>query len=223
MQTTLASAYIAVKGKAAPEVEQAYARAHTLCQQMGDTPQLIPVLQGLRRCYLARAEFQKVREFGEQLLHLAESLQDPVALLEAHLALGLLLWRLGELAEARTHLEQGIALYDRQQDRSLAFRHGRDPGVSSRYVAALVLWQLGYPSQALQRSHEAITLARELSHAYSLVLALNFAADLHRAAGRGKPPRSGPRQRSLCTEQGFAHTWQGNDPARLGASRAGTA
>ena len=55
LQTVLASGYIAVKGQGAWEVEQAYSRAYALCQQAGDTPQLIPVLQGLRRFYTARA------------------------------------------------------------------------------------------------------------------------------------------------------------------------
>jgi predicted ATPase len=146
---------------------------------VGDIPQLILVLQGLRRFYQARAKYQRARELGEQLLRLAQSLPDPAALVEGHLALGILLWSLGELTEARTHLEQGIALYDPQQHRSLAFRYGRDPGVTSQYVAASVLWMLGYPSQALLRSHEAIALAQELSHAYSLVLAVSFAAELH--------------------------------------------
>jgi class 3 adenylate cyclase/predicted ATPase len=205
LQTALASAYTAVKGTAAPQVEQAYARAYELCQQVGDIPQLVPVLQGLRRFYLARAEYQRVREIGEQLLHLAESLQDPVALVEGHLALGIFLWSRGELAEARGHLEQGIALYDPQQHRSLAFRHGRDPGVTSRYAAAAVLWQLGYPTQALQRSHEAITLARELSHAYSLVLALHNAADLHqRRRERQAAQERAEAVIALCTEHGFA-------------------
>jgi predicted ATPase len=161
------------------EVEQAYARAHALCQRVGDTPQLIPVLQGLRRFYLARAEPLRVREIGEQLLRLGESLQNPVALVEGHLALGIFLGDRGELTKARVHLDQGIAIYDRQQYRSLAFRHGRDPGVTSRYVSANFLWMLGYPSQAMQKSHEAINLARELGHAYSLVLAVSFAAELH--------------------------------------------
>ena len=37
---------MATKGYAAPEVEVAYARARELCQQMGETPQLFPVLCG---------------------------------------------------------------------------------------------------------------------------------------------------------------------------------
>ena len=204
LQTALASAYIAVRGGAAPEVERAYTRARELCQQTGDTAQLILVLGGLRRHYSQRAEYQRVRELGEQLLHLAQRQQDPVALLEAHLGLGLTLWDLGELTEARTHLEQGIVLYDRQQDRSLAFRHGRDPGVTSRYAAALVLWLLGYPSQALQRSHEAIRLAQELSHAYSLALALYWAAECHRYRREEQAAHERVEAAiALSTEQGF--------------------
>jgi class 3 adenylate cyclase/predicted ATPase len=205
LQTVLASAYIAVKGQGAWEVEQAYSRAHVLCQQVGDTPQLIPVLQGLRRFYTARAEYQRVRELGEQLLRLAQSLHDPVAFVEGHLSLGLFLWPLGELREARTHLEQGIAHYDPQQHRALTVHHGRDPGVLGRYMVALVLWALGYPSQAVQQSHDAIILAQELSHAYSLARALS-AATLLRQFLRAKPAVQEQAEAliALATEQGFA-------------------
>ena len=207
LQTALASARITVHGMGSQEVEHAYARAHALCQQVGDIPQLIPVLQGLRRFYLARAEYQQVREIGEQLLHLAESLQDPAALLEGHLALAFFLQNRGELTEARAHLEQAMALYDAHQHRALAFRHGRDPGVTSRYSTAAVLWILGYPSQALQRSHEAITLAQELSHAYSLALALSFAARLHQSRREGHAAQErAEATMALCTEQGFAQS-----------------
>ena len=39
----------------------------------------------------------------------------------------------------------------------------------------LALWVLGYPDQALKRSHEALTLAQELSHPFSLAYALDAA------------------------------------------------
>ena len=39
-----------------------------------------------------------------------------------------------------------------------------------RVFAARALWVLGYPDQALQRSQEALTLAHELSHPFSLAL-----------------------------------------------------
>jgi hypothetical protein len=39
------------------------------------------------------------------------------------------------------------------------------------------LWRLGYPEQALQRSHEALTLACELSHPFSLAFYQHVAGD----------------------------------------------
>ena len=53
---------------------------------------------------------------------------------------------------------------------------GQDPGVACRGHAALTLWLLGYPEQALARLHEALALAHELSHPYSLACAQCWAA-----------------------------------------------
>jgi predicted ATPase len=52
LQVALGAAFIATKGNAAPEVEQTYARARMLCQRLGETPQLFPVLFGLWTFYL---------------------------------------------------------------------------------------------------------------------------------------------------------------------------
>ena len=68
LQIALGPALMATKGYAAPEVEKAYTRARELCQQVGETPQLFPVLWGLWAFYLVRAELQTARELGEQLL-----------------------------------------------------------------------------------------------------------------------------------------------------------
>jgi len=122
-----------------------------------------------------------VRELGEQLLSLAQRVQDPVLLVQAHLELGSTSCSLGELVAARTHMEQGIALYHPRQYRSLVFRSGfpGDPGVVCRGFAAWTLWMLGYPDQAFKRSHEALMLAQQLAHPVSHAAALYFAAVLH--------------------------------------------
>ena len=48
-----------------------------------------------------------------------------------------------------------------------------------RLYAAFALWHLGYPDQALKRINEALTLAQEISHPYSLAFALFIAAWVH--------------------------------------------
>ena len=149
---------------------KAYTRARELCQQVGETPQLFPVLCGLCAFYLNRAELQTARELGEQLLRLAQSVQDP-ALLSG------LTWRWGALVLAwrvclcPDHFEQAIALYDPQQHpRSTVALRARTLGWFAYPVQPMILWSLGYPDQALKRSHEALTLAQELSHPFSLAM-----------------------------------------------------
>src|SRR5262249_7449277 len=77
---------------------------------------------------------------------------------------------------ARQHLEEAIARYTLDQRRALAFRMGQDQGVACQTRAATTLWLLGYPEQALARVHEALALAHELSHLFSLVHARGVAA-----------------------------------------------
>jgi predicted ATPase len=203
--TTLGPVVRDVKGDGSMDVKHVYTRARELCQDRGDPPQLFWVLRGLYSFYAVRAEYQAARDLGEQLLTLAQRHQDPTLLLEAHRALGLTLFYLGEFVPSRAHLEQGIALYDPQQHRSLAFHLGLDLGVACVSPAAWALWMLGYPDQALQRSQEALILAQEVSHPYTLGWALNWAARLHQCRREEQTVQEHAEGAiALCTEQGFA-------------------
>jgi predicted ATPase len=71
IQMTLGPALMGVKGFSAPEVEQVYTRARELCQQVGETPQLFLVLQGLSAFYALRGKLETLRELVEQRLNLA--------------------------------------------------------------------------------------------------------------------------------------------------------
>jgi tetratricopeptide (TPR) repeat protein len=206
LHTTLGPALVATKGYAAPEVEKAYTRARELCQQVGETPQLFPVLWGLWNFYLGRAECKTARELAEHLLTLAQSIRDLALILYAHDALGQTLYSMGEFVPARAHLEQGITLYDHQRHRSLAFLYGEeDSGVACQGFAAMILWFLGYPDQALGRVHAALTLAQELSNPHSLAFTLFFAAWLHQVRRAGQVAKEWAEAViTLSSEQGFA-------------------
>jgi predicted ATPase len=167
------------KGLAAPEVEHIYTQAYGLCQQVGETPELAPVLYGLYRFYGVRLQLHTAREIGDTLLRLAQHAHDPALAVLAHNALGVTWLFLGALPTARQHLEEGIAHYTPDQHRAPAFRIGQDPGVACRVHAALTLWLLGYPAQGLARLHDALALAHELSHPYSLAFARRWAAHVY--------------------------------------------
>jgi TOMM system kinase/cyclase fusion protein len=180
LQIALGPALMAIQGWGSPAVAQTYNRASVLCRQVGATPQLFPVLWGLWGWYQMRGDLGRAQEVGEQLLELARRAHDQPLLLLAHNVLGDNAIWLGEFAAARAHMEQGMALYDSQQHHTLAFRYGGfDPGLHSRYHAAFALWALGYPDQALERSQDALTLARALAHPQSSASAAAHVAMFH--------------------------------------------
>jgi class 3 adenylate cyclase/predicted ATPase len=168
LHIALGAALQVTKGHAAPEVEHTYTQAYALCQQMGETPELAPVLLGLWRFYAVRPQLHTARELGETLLRLAQHADDPALAVIAHYTLGATWFYLGVLPAARQLLEEGITRYTSDQHRALGFRIGQDPGVACRVHAAGALWLMGYPEQALARVHDALALAHELSHPFSL-------------------------------------------------------
>jgi class 3 adenylate cyclase/predicted ATPase len=176
LHVALGVALLVTKGQAAPEVEHAYTQARTLCQQVGETLELFPILFGLFRYYVAQPQLHTARELGEILLRLAQRADDPALSVIAHHALGATWCYLGVLPVARQHLEEAIAHYTPDQRRVPMFRSGQDPGVACRINGARTLWLLGYPEQAVARLHDALALAHELSHPYSLASAQQGAA-----------------------------------------------
>jgi predicted ATPase len=204
LQTALGPAYVAMQGWGATEVGSAYTRARELCRQMGDSPQLAPVLYGLWTFYVLRAEHETGLELAEQLFTLAQRTHDPVILLESHTAMGVSLLFFGEFAQAQEHLEQGTILYNPQQHSSLVFLYGIDPGVLCFSLVPLTQWLLGYPDHAAKCSHEALSLAEELSHPFNLVYAQYFAAVLYQLCREGPTAQQWTEAEiSLCRKQGF--------------------
>ncbi len=210
LQLALGLPLLMSKGHTAPEVVHAYSRARELCREVGESPQLFSALGGLWRFYLNRANLQTARELAEQSFTLAQRLPEPALLEEAHLMLGSTLFFLGEPVPARTHLEQGIVLYDPQQHRSRTLSSGIDPGVVGLSRMAWTLWMLGYAEQALTRSQEALSLARQLSHAYSLGFALHYAGVLRQSRREAQFVQEWAEATiALSREQGFVQWLEG--------------
>jgi class 3 adenylate cyclase/predicted ATPase len=205
LQMTLGTSLLATRGFGASQTGRAYTRARELCRRLGETAQLFPVLAGLRFFYVAQGKLQTARELGEQFLRLAESTGDAALILEGHYALAVPLHLLGEFVAAREHCEQAIALYDSRQHRSQAFFYGLDSGVASRCLAGWLLWELGYPEHAVEKSREALSLAGELSHPISLANALASAGVTQMWCGQTQPAmESADALIALAKERGFS-------------------
>ncbi len=138
------------------------------------------------------------------MLRLAQHAHDPALSVIAHTAFGVTCCHLGALPTSRQHLEEAIALYTPDQRHTPVFRMGQDPGASCRVGAALTLWFLGYPDQALAHIHEALALAQELSHHFTLAHARCVAANVSQFR-RDVPAVNEQAEAAvvLSTEQGF--------------------
>jgi predicted ATPase len=205
LQLAVGPALIAAKGWAAPEVERAYTRARGLCERLGDPAELFPALWGLRIMHLVRGELRTAYELAELLLRRAQSAQDPTLLMYAQSALGVTSYWTGELLPAREHLEMARSLYDRERHRPLAFSFGGyDAGVNCLSIAAWILWQLGYPDQALKRGNEALALAQTLSHPFSLAFAEYYFGVLHQLRREARAAQEAAEGAiALSAERGF--------------------
>jgi adenylate cyclase len=137
---------------------------------------------------------------------------------------------LGDLLRARWHFEQALTAYAPQQHGPLAFVHGIDFGMTSRAWLGVALLLLGYPEQGLQHSEEALRLAREVGHPYTLASALTYAnAVCHLRREVPRILERGEALVALATEQGFAlraahgTLWRGWALAMQGAVETGLA
>jgi len=170
---------IAIKGYTAPEVEAACSRASELCQSLGELPELFAVLGGLYSVHYIRDDLITANGLAEQLLRLAKKNESRVELLWAHYTLGCVQYRLGDFTLARESFEQVAELYER----GVQYGFAHDPGTLALSYLAQLLHTLGYPDQALRTTEKALALARELSHTFTLAVALGHAGLVRYARG----------------------------------------
>jgi DNA-binding winged helix-turn-helix (wHTH) protein/tetratricopeptide (TPR) repeat protein len=200
LQLTLGGTLMFTRGFGSIEMAQAYTRACELCRQVGETPPvLFLVLEGFSVFHVTRAEYLTAQEFAEQLLGLAQDTQDPADYTRAHQMLGTAAFWLGELTSARAHFEQALAFHGPQRSSILY-----DPRVTSPSFLAVILYLLGYPDQALQRSRQALTLAQDLAFPASLAYALNHAVYFHQVRREEYwVQKRAEALIALCREQGY--------------------
>jgi predicted ATPase len=126
--------------------------------------------------------------------------------MEAHLTLGGALFCLAAFVPASRYLEQGATLYHPRQHRSFTSLFATDIGVFCFAWAPHPLWHIGLSDRALKCSREAVRLAEELAHPFSMALSLDYAAIFHQF--RREPDAAYQRAEAaiaVCTAHKFAY------------------
>jgi predicted ATPase len=206
LRSGLGAALLVVKGFAAPETGDAYARARELWEQLGSPSEFLSVPFGQSVYHLYRGEFDVALRLDEDLLRLSIQRNDLAGLVLGHQSFGRNLFFVGRFTSSQSHLEEALALYDPLCHRSLGHQVGSHPQVNSQAYLGNVLFCLGYPDQALERSSAAIVEARRLAHPPSLVGNLATGIRLRLLVGdRAALGEWVDQLVTVTTEQGFPH------------------
>jgi class 3 adenylate cyclase/predicted ATPase len=179
LQVALINTLFHVKGYAAPETKAAVEQARLLIEQataMGEAPGdpllLFSVLYGLWVANLVAFNSAVFVDLATQFLSLAEKQGMTGPLMLGHQMVGISLQSTGDITGGRIHYDQAIARYDPAQHCQLATRFGQDSKVVNLSRRSAALWLLGYPEAALSDAEHALTHAREIGHAASLMYTL---------------------------------------------------
>ncbi len=223
LQFALGLALQPSEGLAGPRVIEAYRRARALSHVEIEIASRSPLLWGLWSFYILRGEHAAAREIADELSDLAQGQTDPVVSLAADHSMGYTLMMLGQPVAAWSHLGRHLPAGTQAV-------YGRDLGIPFRAHGSVVLWLLGFPDQAAERSHQAAAHAREKLDLYGLSIALFNAAKVHQL--RSEPEATAEYAQtllSLAEEQAFP-IWiaagtilAGWADARLGQRGAGIA
>ncbi len=174
--TTLGTVQFSTRGYSAPEVEQTFARAHTLCAGLGQ--EVDPrVLSGVIGVHINRGNREATDALLPQFAQLAAS-SEGVAAVTGLTTLGInAFWR-GMHVPARDYLARACRAYRGDEFQRYAREYGYDGGIFSYAYVGWNLWALGYPAQALAAHRELMMLAESSFDPFSLPLALAFGVAL---------------------------------------------
>jgi class 3 adenylate cyclase/tetratricopeptide (TPR) repeat protein len=194
---------IATKGFASSDVETAYQRAQDLSRELGDDTDLFTALRGLGFVHHVRGDLrQSMREFPEAI-DLARRIGEPSLLVQAYHFAGASKFHLGAFQAAHDWLRQSLEAAD-SRGRYHSEVYGINMGVFCHAYIAHCEWHLGYLNRALKAAEQALSLAREVSHPFSIALALAYLAMLHQF--RREPEaalKTAEEARGLCQEYRF--------------------
>jgi predicted ATPase len=207
LQLALGSPLIAIKGMS-PEVLQVYSRAREICKRTGESEESVfRATWGLWSHINAHGNFETAQELADELLQMAQRLNNPGFLLQALHAQWTIDFYSGAAAAAQKHMDNGFAIYRADEHHAHTFVYaGHDPGVCALSLSTLNLWLLGYPDRARKMSLKALNLAKELAHTHSLAWGFGFPAIMYAECGdRDKTEEQVEELISLSKEHGFPH------------------
>lgn len=190
-----------VKGWAAPELESTFTRARALCQQLGDPPELFPVLWNLTFFNMIRGDLGLARDHIATLTRQAEQLGRPAYQMAVYHVAGVAAEFAGDFNESHRLLERAREFHVPANHEKYNATFGIDPGMIARAMSSRPIWALGRPDRAVERSRETIALCQSQRQPVTYVFALIVAQGVHLYRGEAAEALAlGDEIIALCAE-----------------------
>jgi tetratricopeptide (TPR) repeat protein len=179
LHLSLGNTLLATKSPADEQVQDNFNKAVDLSMSVEDGHQSYMAIRGLSYHKKMRGDFEATKTFENQMLKMAQNLQDPVLLMESHRLLAESLMRPGAFEAAQTQYLEADSYYDPVEHSKYIGLFGYDPGIIVQSQLAYITWSLGYPERAISLGQESLRLARELNHPLSHAAALDTVSALY--------------------------------------------
>jgi predicted ATPase len=215
LQVAVITPLIHIKGYAASETKAAAQQAHSMIERaeaagepVDDPLLLFSVLYSFWVVNYIAFNGEVTRKLSAQFLTLAEKEGASGPLQIADRVMGITLLSTGEMMQARGHFDHAMASYDPAAHRMLATRFGQDNRVAVLSYRSWALWFLGYPQAAVADTGRALSDAREIGQAASLMYALTHACLTHTFCGKYAIANAFAEELAVLAREKDAASWK---------------
>ena len=166
---------VLVESHSSSLVRRTYEQARDLCGEVGQVAQLFEALCGLRRHHRVKGDLDSAIRLSEQLMDLAEGLDDSRYRARALCFMGDVLFSYGAFRSVLEHEERAVAT-SKLWDDSDAHLFGNDTRTVSLLTESLALWFLGFPEKALKFVNDVMVRTLAIGHPFNTVVTLFYSA-----------------------------------------------
>lgn len=192
---------VATMGYAADEIAENYARSQEVCNEIGETPALVPTLYGLWVYHLLRGHREETLELASQLYQYSDETSLPLV---TSSALAISTFYSGDRKEAGVLLTEAMARFDESQHTVMALTYGDDADLLPNLYHYWNQWLCGYPEQALQSLKKTDQQIARIGTPYLVATGMLFHMILkHELGDIDGVAESAIRFEHHSTEQGF--------------------
>jgi tetratricopeptide (TPR) repeat protein len=204
LQAAIGPAYMTTVGWAAREVEVSCARLRDLASAKLDGPRLFQAMWGLWTVHFLRGELDPALAIAQQVLAMAEQANDSMLRVTGHHAVGYTHFYRGEYTEAIRHADNGLALFDLEQEKRIAGIFQFSSSCALLCFRAQAQQVVGEAEQAAESVRRCQELDQALRHAPSRAYLLCLCYYFRMMGDVGRVKAWAPAARSMSAAEGFA-------------------